>query len=206
MTAWAVVLDNFVKSSEVCFGYLVSGRDVPVERIEDAVGLYINLVPCKCTILQDSLLQQLLTDVHEDFVRSSPNQSFTLTSSPGGEFQGRSLFNATISFQRDDSSNQEIAPDKTTSLERLWSRDPTEVSYSLTNIGKDQEANILQYDIVLSVADKGDAMLVSLYFYNGRIPETEAKAIAMVFSHVIASIIDEPEHTIQQVLPRYHSC
>ncbi len=58
MKAWAVVLHNFLKSPEVCFGnrYLVSGRDVPVERIEDAVGLYINLVPCKYTIPQDSLL------------------------------------------------------------------------------------------------------------------------------------------------------
>lgn len=102
MTAWAVMLPNFVNNPEVCFGYLVSGRDVPVERIEDAVGLYINLVPCKCMIPQESSLQQLLADVHEDFVRSSPNQSFTFTNSPEGGFQGRSLFNTAISFRGDD--------------------------------------------------------------------------------------------------------
>ncbi|KAL7915759.1 condensation domain-containing protein [Trichoderma velutinum] len=128
MTAWAIVLHSFVKSPEICFGYLVSGRDVPMERIEDAVGLHINLVPYKCIIPQGSSLQQLLTYVHEDFVRSSPNQSFTLTNAPGEESQGRSLFNTAISFQKDNSSDGEIAPDKTISLERLWSKDPTEVS------------------------------------------------------------------------------
>ncbi|KAL6836728.1 hypothetical protein J3E69DRAFT_361987 [Trichoderma sp. SZMC 28015] len=100
-------------------------------------------------------VQQLLTDVHEDFVRSSPNQSFTLMGSPSGEFQGKSLFNTAISFQKDNSSNGEVAPDKIISLERLWSKDPTE------------------YDIVLGVADRRDALLVSLYFYDGRIPETD---------------------------------
>ncbi|KAL6814084.1 hypothetical protein V8C40DRAFT_277516 [Trichoderma camerunense] len=153
MTAWAVALHNFVKSPEVCLGSLVSGRDVPVEMIEGAVGLYINLVSCKCTIPQDNSLQQLLTDVHEDV----------------------SLFNTAISFQKDDSSNRKIASAKTISLERLWSRDPTEI----------RKLTFLGYNIVLGVADRGDALL------------TEAKAIAIAFSHVIVSIIDEPKHTFQ---------
>lgn len=134
MTAWAVVLNNFVKSSDVCFGYLVSGRDVPIERVEDAVGLYINLVPCKCVIPQDCSLQQLLTDVHQDFVISSPHQSFTLTNARSGNFRGKSLFNTAISFQKDDTStsNSQVSSDKSIAWERVWSKDPTEVSLSQT--------------------------------------------------------------------------
>lgn len=63
----------------------------------------------------------------------------------------------------------------------------------------------MQYDIVLGVADRGDALLVSLYFYNGRVPETEANIIAKVFSNVISSIVDEPEDTIKEVLSRCRS-
>lgn len=131
MTAWAVVLHIFTKSPQVCFGYLVSGRDVPIERIEDAVGLYINLVPSKCNIVKDITLQQLLTAVHEDYARSSTHQHFTLTETANGDSIGKPLFNTAVSFQKDSSSSVQDGPEESLVLDRLWSMDPTEVSHSL---------------------------------------------------------------------------
>jgi amino acid adenylation domain-containing protein/non-ribosomal peptide synthase protein (TIGR01720 family) len=131
MTAWAIVLRRFVESPEVCFGYLVSGRDAPIERIEDAVGLYINLVPCKARISQDESLQQLLIAVHDDFVRSAPNQHFTLTEAVGGDASGKPLFNTAVSFQKVEAYDEGAAFGGSILLERAWSKDPTEVCSSM---------------------------------------------------------------------------
>lgn len=51
-TAWGLVLRNLTGLDQACFGYLTSGRDVPVDEIADAVGNFIQLVnlPSKCTM------------------------------------------------------------------------------------------------------------------------------------------------------------
>lgn len=43
-TAWGLVLRNLTGLDQACFGYLTSGRDVPVNGIADAVGNFIHLV------------------------------------------------------------------------------------------------------------------------------------------------------------------
>ncbi|RFU79672.1 nonribosomal peptide synthase [Trichoderma arundinaceum] len=103
------------------------------------------------------------------------------------DYYGKSLFNTAISFQKDDASSGQAHLSKSIALERVWSKDPTE------------------YDIVLGVADRSDTLIVSLYFYNGRIPESQASNIANVLSHVVASIVDDPKDTVEDVLARDYS-
>lgn len=43
-TAWGLVLRNLTGLDQACFGYLTSGRDVPVNGIADAVGNFIHMV------------------------------------------------------------------------------------------------------------------------------------------------------------------
>lgn len=42
--AWALVLSYYTNSDEVCFGYMVSGRDIPVEGIDRVCGPLANLL------------------------------------------------------------------------------------------------------------------------------------------------------------------
>jgi len=45
--AWGILLQRYVNRGDAIFGTSVSGRSVPVEGIEDIVGLFINTVPLR---------------------------------------------------------------------------------------------------------------------------------------------------------------
>ena len=45
--AWGILLQRYVNRGDVIFGTSVSGRSLPVEGIEDVVGLFINTVPLR---------------------------------------------------------------------------------------------------------------------------------------------------------------
>lgn len=55
---------------------------------------------------------------------------------------------------------------------------------------------------MLGVADRGDSLLGSLYFFNARISEAQGNNIATILSRVMSSIVDEPECTIEDILSR----
>ena len=42
--AWALVLKVYTMSDDVCFGYLVSDRDFPIEGLDDVVGPFISML------------------------------------------------------------------------------------------------------------------------------------------------------------------
>lgn len=50
--AWAMALSWYTGNSDVCFGYLASGRDVPIHNIEDMVGPLANLLICRINVGQ----------------------------------------------------------------------------------------------------------------------------------------------------------
>jgi non-ribosomal peptide synthase protein (TIGR01720 family) len=127
MVAWALVLHHTLSRSDVVFGYLVAGRDVPVDGVEDAVGLYINLIPCHISISHTNSLQDLLEAVREDFVSSLPHQHVAHANITSGPQAGSPLFNTAVSYQKDSAPAQDSTADAGLVLQRLWSRDPTEV-------------------------------------------------------------------------------
>lgn len=43
-TAWSLVAHSYADNATVCYGYLVSGRDIPIDRVQDAIGPYINML------------------------------------------------------------------------------------------------------------------------------------------------------------------
>lgn len=50
---WGLVLRRYTGSDEVCFGFITSGRDIPVDGIRDLVGTAINMLVCRMK-LEDS--------------------------------------------------------------------------------------------------------------------------------------------------------
>lgn len=58
-SAWSVLLSAYTGSKDVVFGVTNSGRHVPVEGIEEMVGLFINTLPMRFN-LEDITVRQLL--------------------------------------------------------------------------------------------------------------------------------------------------
>lgn len=127
-TAWAMVLRVYTNAEQVCFGYLVSGRDAPIDGIEDIVGPFLNLLVCKVPFDQASSPRNILQDLQAQFVAGLPHQFCPLADILHAlELGGQTLFNTAFSFQRtSQSSTAEL--DERIQFRRQRARDPTEVS------------------------------------------------------------------------------
>ncbi|MBZ6431770.1 MAG: condensation domain-containing protein [Acinetobacter pittii] len=127
LSAWAIVLRQFVGSDDVCFGYLSAGRDAPVDGIQDMVGIFINMLCCRVQFSDQQTLTDVSKNVQDDYIRCIPHQSCSLASIQHElGWQGQSLFNTTLSIQ-----NHSVAggpKDKGLSFDLQHAHDPSEVS------------------------------------------------------------------------------
>lgn len=76
-TAWAMVLAAVTGQPDVVFGYLVSGRNLPMPQIEEVVGPCINITPVRLQA-QPRRVQELLEDVRDQSLEAMPYENFSL--------------------------------------------------------------------------------------------------------------------------------
>ncbi|XJO74647.1 hypothetical protein BDV3_005439 [Batrachochytrium dendrobatidis] len=65
-TAWAATLRKYVRSNDVLFVQVISGRDIPVADVESMVGLLINTVPCRVKFDDSCHITKILSSLQQD--------------------------------------------------------------------------------------------------------------------------------------------
>jgi len=125
--AWAICLRTYLKSDNICFGYLVSGRDVPVNRVHDIVGPFISMLVCRVVFSSSSTFQDICEKVQRDYLRSLEHQHCSLAQVQHELGVHReSLFNTAVSIQGD--SLVEESESSSLSFKAITAMDPNEVS------------------------------------------------------------------------------
>lgn len=76
--AWAQLLHIYTGDPDVCFGYLCSGRSLPIPGVTGIVGPMMNLMVCRIRDVGNKYLQELVETIRDDFSNALPNQSFSL--------------------------------------------------------------------------------------------------------------------------------
>lgn len=130
-TAWGLVLRCFTGLDEVSFGYLTSGRDAPVNGIQDAVGTFINMLVCRMNLGETTTIDQVLQKTQADYIRSLSYQHCSLAEIQHGlRISGSALFNTAMNLQKVlRSTSSEEAP---LSFQNLSAHDPSEVRADLS--------------------------------------------------------------------------
>ena len=124
--AWGLVLHAYTDLEDVSFGYLSTGRDAPLNGIEEGVGAFITMLICRLNLRDVPSLSELLDKVADDFTRSLPNQYCDLASIQHSlNLGGQPLFNTIMSFHRDGGSG--VLEESSIKIESLHGHDPTEV-------------------------------------------------------------------------------
>lgn len=127
LSAWAIVLHHFTGSDDVCFGYPSAGRDAPVPGIQDAVGIFINMLCCRVKFADGQTLSDISRMVQEDYISSLPYQSCSLASIQHElGLQGQALFNTTLSIQNHSEAGGSKGDHLSFTLQKAY--DPSEVS------------------------------------------------------------------------------
>ena len=183
--AWAVVLRLYTNSTDVSFGYLTSGRDLPVEGIEDAVGCFINMLVCRFKLADDLRVQDVLEQIKDDTAEGLSNQNVSLAviQHELKSLSGGSLFNSAYSFQKRSKTFDEKAP--ALEFDALWTNDPSEYAITL-NI------EVLE-DMTISCAE------FDLCYWSEQFSDAEARNVALLFEHVVTELVGKPNVTVGEL-------
>jgi len=125
-TAWALVLARYAGSAVPCFGVLSSGRDAPIDDVEDMFGPLIAMLPFRVRLDRHTTVQEVLRSVQSDYTNALRYQAFSLASVHNMLQLGRTaLFNTALTLQRVEDARpgeiQEVA------FQFQDGQDPTEV-------------------------------------------------------------------------------
>ncbi len=176
--AWGIVLRQYTGDDQVCFGYLASGREVPVTGIENAVGAFINMLVCSLDFnrINKRKTVDILEDLQDEYLKSLPFQHTSLA-----EIQhelglaGETLFKTVLSFQR--RSHGDFKEGDVT-LRYIDGVDPTE------------------YDISISIADSEEGIHVHMSYFTSILSEGQASNVANTLSTVLTSILETPQSKV----------
>lgn len=124
-TAWAFCLHQYTKSEEVAFGYLTSGRDVPVRGVQNAIGAFINILVCRVKFSKEETIKEVFHKVQNDFLESLEHQHCSLAQVQHDLMAGEAMFNTAVSIQSDSPSDGREK--ESISFASLVAHDPSEV-------------------------------------------------------------------------------
>ncbi|KAJ2993634.1 hypothetical protein HDV02_002200 [Globomyces sp. JEL0801] len=104
--AWAITLKTFTMQSDVLFGNVVNGRDVPLPGVESILGLMNNLIPCRVQVIESLPISTLLSQIDEIY---KAGIDFSLTKLADiqawvGKPANYKLFDTLLTFQIADSA------------------------------------------------------------------------------------------------------
>ena len=133
-TAWALVLRAYTRSENVLFGHLASGRDTPIDGIQDAVGTFIKMIVCLAKIDNRMTVREVIEAMATNLTNSLGHQDCTLTEIQNVlGFKGENMFTTNIDLQHVESGG--IGSDTSSiRFNEVLSADPTEVRFSIPQL------------------------------------------------------------------------
>ena len=169
---WGLVLRAYTGSNEVCFGYVASGRNVPVDGISEAVGAFINMLICRLNLPDKANVGDVLQQTQSDWFKSMEYQSCSLADVQHElGLSDTNLFNTVFTFQKRVGGH--TIEDSALSFESIDAHDPNEFMMSV---------NIEATDTTIDV-DFG--------YLTNTISDVQAENIARTFEHVLSDLIQE---------------
>lgn len=72
--AWSILLSRYQRTNDVIFGTIVSGRPAEISGMENMVGLFINVVPTRVRLSEDSSFAQVISELQRQSVESEAHQ------------------------------------------------------------------------------------------------------------------------------------
>ncbi|KAJ0418108.1 hypothetical protein BJY00DRAFT_315323 [Aspergillus carlsbadensis] len=182
LAAWSLVLREFTGSQDVCFGYLSAGRDVPVQGIQDAVGIFINMLCCRVQFVHGQSFADIYKSVQADFFRSIPYQTCSLATVQNELGLGsQMLFNTALSIQNQMPSAS--SQDDALSFDIQEAHDPSEFPVTV--------------NVVTAQGSEG----ILLRYWSDAISTDNANRLVAGIAKVLAMFIDGSSRSISTLDP-----
>ncbi len=96
---WAIVLGKYFNRSDIVFGIIVSGRNVNVPNIDKMVGLFINTLPLRIHVEENTTINEIARKIKDDVERHNLNSAVTLSEIQAAAEISGELFDNIFSFE-----------------------------------------------------------------------------------------------------------
>ncbi|CAN9123845.1 unnamed protein product [Alternaria alternata] len=70
LASWSIVLSKLANKDSVVFGYITSGRHLPMPGVSDILGPCMNILPLRTDIVSTASTSSLLSSVQADYLKS----------------------------------------------------------------------------------------------------------------------------------------
>ena len=179
--AWAMTMSQLLGESDVVFGNLISGRNAPVENVEDMVEPCLNIIPVRVRLDSNWSALELLRKIQSQQVASMPfeNLGFREIIQKCTDWPEWSYFSSTV-------QHQNLAQDVTLKFDYT--------SYSVGMIGaQDTLADIS----IVSTPKKGDMVEIALGFAeDGSVPNEWADKALDILCSFARNLAGNPNKTL----------
>ncbi|KAL4962928.1 uncharacterized protein BDV14DRAFT_202374 [Aspergillus stella-maris] len=176
---WAIVLAQYTGSNNVSFGYLSSGRDVPVKDVHQMVGPLINMMVSHINVDPEASTRNMLKQIQDNFFDSFNYQRAPLIEIWHSlQLQGQSLFNTALSYRHVVSAEKDQL---SLALEQIVGEDPTE------------------YDVTISVFAGADKIAASLQYSPSFLSQDNARRLLDCVQEGIRSLVTSGEAQVRDV-------
>ncbi|KAE8153506.1 hypothetical protein BDV25DRAFT_136797 [Aspergillus avenaceus] len=167
--AWGLLLREYTKSDNVCFGTLVAGRDALIPDIDKMVGSFFNVLVCQLDFGRENTLSKVLCTNQQETGNRLLNQHCALIDVLRfNESYGRRLFNTCMSVEHPLSMDM---PGDSISFKELETREPTE------------------YDLIASITIGTERIDLGLTYKSCLLTDEQACAVTESFKESIFKII-----------------
>ncbi|KAK8087706.1 hypothetical protein PG997_002667 [Apiospora hydei] len=173
--AWALVLSRLLNRHDVVFGVLTSGREAPVDDVEQIVGPLINVLPCQCDVSSDLSVRDAINSVQEDVLSALSHQYVHLGEIQHALGSSQPIFSTAISIlPASNVSNSSTG----LQIEMIDQYQPTE------------------FDLTLNFSITETMLTLDLGHWNNRMSQAQADSILATYSQAIQSIMGSPKMQI----------
>ncbi len=146
--AWGLLLSQYSGESDVVFGAVVSGRPPELAGVESMVGLFINTVPVRVRVTQDSSLSAWLKGFQEQQVRMRQFEYSSLVDVQGWSEvpRGANLFESIVVFENYPVNGLLNQPDSELRIGGVRIAERTNYPFTLTVIPGEELTVKVMYD------------------------------------------------------------
>jgi iturin family lipopeptide synthetase B len=98
-SVWGVVLQRYNNLDDVIFGKVVSGRNVPIEGVENIAGLFINTIPVRVKSNGNTAIIDLAKEIKNNSIEAEKYDYYSLAEIQRATAHKRDLINNILVFQ-----------------------------------------------------------------------------------------------------------
>ncbi|KAI9371208.1 hypothetical protein BJX61DRAFT_548394 [Aspergillus egyptiacus] len=181
--AWGLTLCLFTGSNDVCFSYMASLRDSPVEDIDSVVGPVINLLACRLRISDDDSLKDILQRVQDDCMQQLSYNTLSLIDIQHElKISDTALLNTGVSYQK-----MHVPDDRSTP------------SLQLTQIDKIQDP--AEYPVFLNVVASNENVDIQFNYWTNNLSDEQAENVTTIYLKYLEDIVRHHEEQVGRLEP-----